>query len=229
MSSSSSVVTVADLRKHASKHKINLHGATTKKDILGHVKKHGSLNMVQRTKPISTKGKGSSKGNSKGSSKGSLKGAKKGTTGRRYTVGGGNCATVYKKGLADKLIEYVIDIRLAVRKLFDEESIEAINTTGNDMVRAAFALDNFKNDGVTTYDSVVNDLDCRVSAYIAEIKNAFLTRTVMKDYEELKNQILTEQNNEIEPLLNRVEELKKGNISELEILMKRLSVLKSKQ
>jgi len=80
--------------------------------------------------------------------------------------------------LGDKLIEYTIVIRLAVKKIVDKDSFEGIITARNDMVRAAFALDSVKLEVPDTYNSDVNDLECYVNAYIAAINHAFRTRGV---------------------------------------------------
>lgn len=44
---SASSILIKDLRNHAKKHGINLHGATTKKEITSHIQKHGSLHLVK--------------------------------------------------------------------------------------------------------------------------------------------------------------------------------------
>jgi hypothetical protein len=177
MSSSSSVVTVADLRKHASKHKINLHGATTKKDILGHVKKHGSFNMVQHTKPSSIKGKGSSKGNSKGSIS-----YKKSNNNKRQTGGGGVCSSMgmvidpNSDTLTNEMIEYTVGIRAAVRHLLVEESYKDIVQSGKELVKAAIVVDSINDRNSEAYKSSVTNFDSRVASYLYKIKHAFQTQ-----------------------------------------------------
>lgn len=233
MSSSSSVVTVADLRKHASKHKINLHGATTKKDILGHVKKHGSLNMVQHTKPISTKGKGSSKVNNKGS-----KGSKKSNNNKRHNGGGGVCSTgmvldPVSDTLTIQMIEYTVGIRDAVRKLIVEQSYKDIVQSGKELVKAAIVVDSIRDKTSDAYKSSVAEFESKVGSYLTEIKYAFQTerenRELETEYNKLRDAIIKEQDAEIVPLIERLEVLKSEKLTELDKLMTRLENLKCKK
>lgn len=234
MSSSSSVVTVADLRKHASKHKINLHGATTKKDILGHVKKHGSLNMVQHTKPISTKGKGSSKVNNKKS-----KYSKKSNNNKRHNGGGGVCSSMgmvldpVSDTLTSEMIEYTVGIRAAVRNLLVEESYKEIVKSGKELVKSAIVVDSIHEKNSEEYKSSVKDFDSKVASYLNVIKHAFQTQRenleLEAEYENLRDAIIHDQNAEIAPLIERLETLKTNNLNELDRLMTRLANLKCKK
>jgi hypothetical protein len=233
MSRSSSVVTIADLRKHASKHEINLHGATTKKDILGHVKKHGSLNMVQHTKPISTKGKGSSKVNNKGS-----KGLKKSNNNKRHDGGGGGCSRMgmvldpESDTLTNEMIEYTVGIRAAVKKLLVEESYKDIVKSGKELVKAAIVVDSIHNKTSDEYKSSVVEFDSKVASYLSVIKFAFRTQKenleLQAEYDNWRSTIIDDQNAENAPLIERLEVLKTDNLTELDKLMTRLENLKCK-
>ena len=138
---------IDDLRTHAKQNGINLHGAKTKKEIISHVKKHGSLHLVKHSKNNKTK----STHNGGGASCSSL----------------GNISVFIPDVECDNLIEQVNNLNNYLSEIGVDDSDEYVNTAYNVILESIETFETLRDLDVFKKNILIT----KVKVYIFLIKH----------------------------------------------------------
>lgn len=211
---------VAALRKHARRHKINLHGATLKKDIASHIHKHESAEVLKeqslkmsnvpkkksdtvRKQKSATDAKGKSTSKSATVSKSSGKSAaskalKGASVSKAYrgnskvqTGRGAGCSTMRERKLFDEVFDKVADNRVLFKKLtFPPDTLKCLNEAGNALCRAVLNYENQPTNG-----ALQKEIEDTLNEYNKLVNN---TLNILKKPAEGESVLTPEQLREIE-------------------------------